>query len=336
MAGPKERDVLALIESGVPLVPEPYLWLSERLGCTREQLLSVLTDLRGDGAVIRQISGIFDVAAFGYQQILAAFRVAPETVDRAGKIVGSHPGVSHAYRRDHSWNLWFTLAVSDQSDLGLEKTLDLLAGLAQTQDAMALPSLRKYKLRVRFASEAESSDSQISEPEKNLEIQDRHVRAVQALQKDLPNRMRPFDSLSRAQGLTTDALLEAGSELLDAGYMRRYAGVLHHRKAGASANVMTVWNAGDRDPDSIGQVLSSSLRVSHCYLRPTRDDWPYGLYAMVHGESRQQCLQSVEALATLTGIDDHLLLWTSKEYVKKRLELFSRAQTRWETDHLSP
>lgn len=332
MASPTQRSVLALIENSVPLVMEPYQWLADRLACTREQLLAVLAELRGSQGVIREISGIFDASAFGYEQTLVAMKVPPGKLDAAGAVTASHPGVSHAYGRDHDWNLWMTLAVSPQSRLGLQGTLERISREAQALDIQSLPSLRKYKLRVRFASEAQADDARAAQEPDPLKITESHVRAVRALQQDLPNRMRPFDSLARQAGLSCRELLERAAELLEARYMRRYAGVLRHRKAGASANVMSVWNPGQADPDSIGSILASSPRVSHCYLRPTRDDWPYGLYAMIHGTTRQECLQSVEDLASRTGLDDYLLLWTQKEYAKKRLRLFSPDEARWEAN----
>jgi DNA-binding Lrp family transcriptional regulator len=327
----QDRDILALVESRVPLVEEPYRWISDRLGCSREQLLSALTDLRGDGAVIRQISGIFDVSAFGYEQSLVTFRVSPEKVDQAGAVVAAHPGVSHAYRRRHQWNLWFTLGVSPTSKLGLEATADILASRAEAEDRMVLPSLKRYKLRVRFASHAANDAAPARvKPGEPLELSEALIGAVRALQKDLPNRMRPFDALARQQRLTTDALLEWGSRLLDAGYMRRYAAVLHHRRAGATANVMAVWNTRDRDVDRIAPAMAQHDSVSHCYLRPTREDWPYGLYTMVHGAGRDQCVSIVNDLADQSQLTDYLLLWTEKEYAKKRLELFSQAEAQWE------
>jgi DNA-binding Lrp family transcriptional regulator len=223
-----------------------------------------------------------------------------------------------------------TLAVSPQSRLGLEGTLEKISHQACARDIQSLPSLRKYKLRVRFASEAQTDDTHAPQQAQSLEITDSHIQAVRALQQDLPNRMRPFDSLARQAGLSCQELLDRAAQLLEARYLRRYAGVLRHRKAGASANVMSVWNPGQADPDAIGRILASSPRVSHCYLRPTRSDWPYGLYAMIHGATRQECLQSVEDLATQTGLDDFLLLWTQKEYAKKRLKLFSPDEARWE------
>ena len=329
----RDRDILALVETRVPLVEEPYRWVSDRLGCTREQLLSALTDLRGTGAVIRQISGIFDVAAFDYEQSLVSFKVPDDKVDQAGTIVAAHPGVSHAYRRGHPWNLWFTLGVSPTSKLGLQATTRILADRARAQDRMILPSLKRYKLRVRFASHGGSDDAPGRlEPGKRLEISEALIGAVRALQKDLPNRMRPFDALAREQRLTTDALLEWASRLLDAGYMRRYAAVLHHRRAGAAANVMAVWNTQDRDPDRIGPEMAQADSVSHCYLRPTREDWPYGLYTMAHGATRDECVSIISDLAQQSGLTDYLLLWTQKEYAKKRLELFSQTEALWERE----
>ena len=69
---------------------------------------------------------IFDTRALGYQSMLVAAKVDPEHPWRPAKIVNAHPGVSHNYLRNHEFNMWFTIAVEPDSELGLEGTLDVL------------------------------------------------------------------------------------------------------------------------------------------------------------------------------------------------------------------
>ena len=79
--------------------------------------------------IIRQVTPIYDTRALGYGSMLVAAKVDPEHPWRAAKIVNSHPGVSHNYLRNHEFNMWFTLAVEEDSKLGLQGTLDVLQEL---------------------------------------------------------------------------------------------------------------------------------------------------------------------------------------------------------------
>ena len=79
-----------------------------------------------DERIIREITPIFDTRALGYSSMLVAAKVDEENPQRAAAIVNSHPGVSHNYLRTHDFNLWFTIATPPDSELGLERTLEVL------------------------------------------------------------------------------------------------------------------------------------------------------------------------------------------------------------------
>ena len=81
-----------------------------------------------DGRIIREITPIFDTRALGYSSMLVAAKVDPEHPHRAAKFINTHPGVTHNYLRNHDFNLWFTLATEPGSPLGLDGTLDVIAG----------------------------------------------------------------------------------------------------------------------------------------------------------------------------------------------------------------
>ncbi len=77
-----------------------------------------------DERIIRQVTPIFDTRALGYSSMLVAAKVDPENPHRAAKVINAHPGVSHNYLRNHEFNLWFTIASSRDSPLGLDGTLE--------------------------------------------------------------------------------------------------------------------------------------------------------------------------------------------------------------------
>ena len=116
--------------------------------------------------------------------------------------------------------------------------------------------------------------------------------------------------------------------------MRRFAAVMNHRNAGFKANAMGVWAVPDDQLDEIGPQMAGFAAVSHCYRRPTYDDWPYSVFTMVHGRSARDCEATIEAIRDETGVDEYCLLWSIKEYKKVRLEYFTPDWDAWSEQHL--
>ncbi len=334
-----ESRLLDIIQRRVPLIRQPYAQIARQLACDEPKVLEALAALRGPRGLIREISGLFDAGALGYRQVLAALRLPADAVDEAGRLVAAHPGVSHCYSRTGSYNLWFTLATSPASSLGPGKTVEFLAQEAAAEAYLVLPATRKYKLRMHLASrsqpdvfETPKAIDKPGEPARSgaAKLSEAQICAIRALQIDLPNCSDPFASISAEAGLDADMLLVHAADLLAAGYMRRYAAVLHHRRAGAEANVLVAWRVSEPAADAAGAKCAQQPAVSHCYLRPTAEDWPYGLYTMIHGRSRQDCRMTIEEIAAATHLQDRAELWTNHEYKKQRIGLFAGEETAWE------
>lgn len=331
-----EQRLLQRIEDSMPLVREPYAQIAAELGCGETELLAHLAGLRGEGGVIREISGIFDVSRLGYRQSLVALAVPEDRLDEAGRIVAAHPGVSHCYGRANEWNLWFTLAVSPASCLGLEGTVARLCELCGARSQMILPTLRQYKLRVRLAGQGEAAAAETPRAKPHVrgaqvQLDDAQRRAVAALQQDLPNCTDPFATLAKPVGMGADELLVHAADMLAAGCLRRYSAVLHHLQAGFPANVMVVWQVGEAEADAAGAQCAQLPAISHCYVRPSSERWPYSLYTMIHGRNRQDCQMTVEEIVARTGMLRRAELWTREEYKKQRVVLFSDEEAAWES-----
>ena len=130
-----------------------------------------------------------------------------------------------------------------------------------------------------------------------------------------------------------DDLLVHAADFVAAGWLRRYAAVVHHRAAGAQANVMVVWQAAGSAADAAGAVCAQIEQISHCYLRARGRDWPFNFYTMIHGRRREQCLKVIEEIAEATPLGPHLELWTEREFKKQRIKLFSGEEAAWEAEH---
>jgi DNA-binding Lrp family transcriptional regulator len=127
-------------------------------------------------------------------------------------------------------------------------------------------------------------------------------RILVASQDGLPLCVEPFAELARALGLPQAELLDRLRRLRAAGVIRRIAAVPNHYRLGFLANAMTVWDVDDREVGRLGPEIGALPFVSHCYRRPRRPpDWPYNLFAMVHGRSRAETEGHRAEIAALLG-----------------------------------
>ncbi|MFM8762569.1 MAG: Lrp/AsnC family transcriptional regulator, partial [Solirubrobacterales bacterium] len=143
----RDRELLNLMQGSFPIAERPYAEVAAELGVTEEEVLADVQRLLDD-RIIRQVTPIYDTRAFGYGSMLVAAKVDPEHPWRAAKIVNSHPGVSHNYLRNHDFNMWFTIAVEEDSKLGLQGTLDVLQEKTGAESIRQLPTLKLFKIRM--------------------------------------------------------------------------------------------------------------------------------------------------------------------------------------------
>jgi len=338
-----DRLLLDRMQAAVPVTERPFAELGRGCGLGEGEVLDRLRRLK-ERKVVRQISAIFDTRSLGYSSSLVASRVDPARVEEAAAIINRHPGVSHNYLRDHDFNLWFTIAVSPISRFGLKATVDLLHREAGAESTRLLPTLRLFKIGVRFdmGGEAgragETSEAGYSEARRVAEapLSDREIAFVRAMQRDLALVPAPFIDMARELDISLDGLRAMHERFLAAGRLRRFAAVLHHRRAGFAANAMGVWAApgDDAEIERLGMIMAGFRAVSHCYRRPTYPDWPYNLFTMVHGRSAEECEQSLDAIAEATGLTERLSLYSTREFKKVRVRYFSGQEAEWERPRL--
>ncbi|MBL4699936.1 MAG: AsnC family transcriptional regulator [Phycisphaeraceae bacterium] len=335
-----DGQLLNRIQSSIPLNPTPFATLGKELGIDETTCLKRLNALRHELSVIRQISPIFDTHALGYQSSLVAARVPLEHLEHAASVINEHPGVSHNYQRDHEFNLWYTLAISPDSELGLDHTVAKLHELSRADSTRILPTLKLFKIGVKL--NMAKTPTQSNAPKANHFTQaDRMTSAntplttldrnmIRVLQQDLPLIPRPFDVLASQANCSVDDLIQACQRYLERKQMRRFSAVLHHRHAGFGANAMGVWQCPEDQLDEMGKRCAAFDEVSHCYHRPAYDDLPYNLYTMVHGKTRDDALEVLKRIQQATGIENYSALWSSREFKKVRVRYFTSDEAAWE------
>ena len=333
-----DRKLLDLMQGSFPIAARPYEAVALEAGITEDEVLASVERLLKD-RIIRQVTPIYDTRALGYGSMLVAAKVDPEHPWRAAKIVNSHPGVSHNYLRNHDFNMWFTLAVEEDSQLGLQGTLDVLQDLTGAESIRQLPTLKLFKIRMDLEMSGDTdtlAKRGVAEEPVDLEAQDYDDfdRAViRATQGSLPVVSEPWVGAAQELGISVDELLAHLEAMKERGLLRRVAGILYHRRAGFSANGMGVWKVPADKIAEIGPKMAAYRGVSHCYERPTYADWPYQIFTMAHGRSKEECDAILDAIAAEFPIEERATLYSSTEFKKIRLLYFTDDFREWEREY---
>ena len=204
-----------------------------------------------------------------------------------------------------------------------------------------LPTLTLFKINMNLEMEkgTETLASAVdASPPRELEPQpydERDVAVIRALQGPMDPVERPYDPAARELGIETEELLAHLGGMVERKLLRRVAAILYHRRAGFSANGMGVWKVPEEEIMETGRRMASFRGISHCYQRPTYEDWPYSIFTMAHGRSKEECDAILDSIAAECGIgpDDRATLYSSTEYKKIRLHYFTDEYSRWEREH---
>ena len=331
MTEEQQAQLLSLLQKRFPLTRKPYAEIAKMLGVNELEVLKEVREQKS-ASIIRQISPIFDTKRLGYSSSLVAFEVDEADIDQAVEVINSHPGISHNYERDHSFNIWFTVAVASDSKLGLEKTVALLAQKVGAKDFIVLPTLKMFKIAVKLDTTGTDAKKEkvAKRVFKEIELTPLHLDIIRETQYNLPVESEPFAAIVEALGITHEKLFDVLNELKDAGVMRRFAAILNHRKAGFNANAMVVWDVDEKEGEDIGKRAAEFSAVSHCYLRPKYANWPYNLFTMVHGKTTEETNAIIASIAEEIAHKDKRPLYSTREFKKVRIQYFTPAFAAWE------
>jgi siroheme decarboxylase len=333
-----DRRLLNLMQGKFPIAVRPYAHVAELAEVSEEEAMARVRHLL-DQRIIRQVTPIFDTRALGYSSMLVAAKVDPEHPHRAAQAINAHPGVSHNYLRNHEFNLWFTIATEPDSQLGLDGTLEVLAREAGAESIRQLPTLKLFKIRMDLEMEGSTEDlakAAVAADPVELDPQpydDFDVAVIRALQGDMPVVPEPYAPAAAELGVPQERFLDHLAGMQERGLLRRVAAILYHRRAGFSANGMGVWKVPEEQILDVGRRMAAVRGISHCYQRPTYADWPYSVFTMAHGRSKEECDAILDSIEAMTGIRERATLYSSTEFKKIRLLYFTDEFKAWEREH---
>jgi siroheme decarboxylase len=325
-----DRKVLTEIQSRFPVEARPYAALADRLGSTEAEVFERVERLR-HLFVIRRLGATFDSLRLGYVSTLAAISSPAGRMTDAADILADHLDVTHVDLREDAYDLWFTV-VAESRD-GISEILEDIRRSTGASDVLDLPAERLFKIQLEFdytgRPQAHSEAPPVVETSaiEKVDLSAEERELARFLQDDLPLALEPFTVVAeqlRVAGSEKDVawVLATTRQWVASGLIRRLGAIVRHHNTGYIAHAMGVWACpGDRILEA-GRAMAGVSEVSHCYQRPRMPQWPYDLYAMIHGTTREECQDVAAAIRDATGLGEPRLLFETREFKKTAMRFF--------------
>ena len=142
------------------------------------------------------------------------------------------------------------------------------------------------------------------------------TKILAAVQYGMPLSQTPYEDLAGQIGIPVEELLAVLRTWRDEKKIRRMGAIVNHFQLGRGIGGMVVWNVPEARIDEVGQKLAAFGRVSHAYLRPSSEQWPYNMYTMVHASDEGELESTIEKMSQESGISDFRVLKTVRELKK--------------------
>ncbi|MBI5179214.1 MAG: Lrp/AsnC family transcriptional regulator [Nitrospinae bacterium] len=157
----------------------------------------------------------------------------------------------------------------------------------------------------------------------NPEITELDKKIMKRLQDSIPSSLRPYKEIADDAGVGEDEVIRRINLYKEKKWIRRFGATLRHQKAGFKFNGMGVWKVPNPDDrQRLGEEMAAFHEVSHCYERPSYEDWPYNLFTMIHGESQRECEEVARRISEKTGLKEYTMLYSSREFKKSSMKYF--------------
>ena len=327
-----DKKILSVIQTDFPITARPFDTLAQTIGSNGQNVIGRVQRMFAD-RIVRRLGAIFDSKSLGYFSSLNAVHVDPQKLDEVAAIISELTGVTHNYRREHHYNLWFTLIA--ESAQRYQEIIEDLQARTGIEKIFVLPAMKVYKIRVNFqvgpadpqtsaplAALNQSGLGPASRPSEPVKLSEDQKALVRLLQESIPLVDEPFAAIGGQIGWPAEQVIKQIDNWRANGVIRRFGVVVIHQRLGFSANGMAVFRIRDDQIDRLGEQLAKRPEISHCYHRPPLEGFDFTLYAMVHGQSESQVHSIVADILCEIGPHEHAVLFSTAEYKKTSAKYF--------------
>ena len=345
------QKLLAIIQDGFPLVECPYKALAEMLNVSEQEVFDEVEKMRASG-VIRRIGGVYDSKKLGFISRLCAGKVlasendfaaephAQTPMEKFAAVVMSESAITHNYIRSHEYNVWFTVIAENES--AIQTVVDRVCSQTDLYDVHVLTATKKYKINTVMGkgTNSHSEDRRAEESSKfPSTLSDSDKSRIHIACDDIPHTLTPF----KDWGFSCDELRED----LASKRMRRFGAILRHQDAGFPCNAMVCFRLDERRKTSVESesnekfaesrhsedrrneesskisALAKKHYVSHCYERPSFENFSYNLYAMMHAQTPEELDGFIKESVALLDNPEYVVLHSLKELKKTSFRFFA-------------
>ncbi|HSA88930.1 MAG TPA: Lrp/AsnC family transcriptional regulator [Burkholderiales bacterium] len=284
-------------QRGFPLTLRPFAEIGKRCGLPEAEILEKFRDLETRG-IIDRIGPVFRPNTVG-ASLLAAIAAPDERLAEVAAFVSAQPGVNHNYEREHRINLWFVVTGAAAAEV--ERTLRDIESVTGLH-VLRLPMLEEFHIDLGFDLDTHAVPREaMRSATRRLSGEER--RLVRATVRGLPLVPAPYEAVAESLGLSEARVISLLKSMLDEGRIRRIGAVIRHRRVGYEANAMVVWDVPDPLVRELGAKVAKDSSVTLCYRRARAlPEWPYNLYCMLHGRSRERVLSDVKRISAAYGL----------------------------------
>jgi DNA-binding Lrp family transcriptional regulator len=279
-------------QRGFPLAPRPFAEIGKRCGLREEEVLEKFLELKGQNIVDR-IGPVFRPNTVG-ASTLATMAVPPQRLAAVAAFVSEQPGVNHNYERENRYNLWFVVTGAAEADV--QRTLSAIEN-GSGLEVLRLPLVKEFHIDLGFdldTGAAPREEVRTTTPSRS----DEERSLVRATARGLPIVPAPYEAVANDLGIGESQVISLLREMLADGRIRRIGAVIRHRRLGYEANAMVVWDVPDPLVRELGAKVARDSSISLCYLRARAlPRWPYNLYCMLHGRSRDRVVFDVKRIS---------------------------------------
>ncbi|WP_421848970.1 Lrp/AsnC family transcriptional regulator [Oricola sp.] len=322
-----EGRLLNDFQRDVPVVPQPFEAIGAQIGLSENEVIERLGALSQRGAISRfgATCRPNTVAA----STLAAVAAPQWGVEPVAAAINAHDGVNHSYLREHHWNIWFVATGPDRAHVdGVLASIERETGLR----VLDLPLIEPFNIDLGFDLRGERAGmvhNRGKQPTREIGARDRCL--MQALSSGLPLVPRPYAMLEQQCGLDEAEAIARTSRLVEDGFIARIGVIVRHRALGWRANAMVVWKLPPEDASRIGPEIAKVPGITLCYRRRAIPDiWPYTLYNMIHGRSREDALKVLDEARRLPGLKgvEHKVLFSLRCFKQTGALIDSKAKAK--------
>ena len=317
------RQIINHYQGNFPLRHRPFAVIANRFEASEKQVIDCIQHLL-DSKILTRFGPLFNADRMGGGLSLAAMSVAKADIGKIATQVNSLPEVAHNYQRDHELNMWFVLAT--ETPRGIQKAIKKIEGITGLR-VFNFPKLHEFYVGLWLHIDKYDRVDTRSFPtasKQGTAISDFERRLIQHSQSGLPPGPTPYAEIASSLNCDEDDVINGLKNMLACGVIRRIGVVPNHYRLGLQSNGMTVWDIADDQVESLGELIGQLDFVSHCYLRPRHlPQWPYNLFAMVHGSNRSEVDNKVNIIADIVGTAcrQHDVLMSSAILKKSGLRL---------------